>query len=326
MSESLPHIAIIGSGQLGSRYLQGLTKINQAIEISVVDPNPSSIKIAKDRYHEMPRNPLVQSVNYLQTINALLNDVDVAIIATTANVRREVIEDLIDKRAPKYMILEKVVFQDPNDFKPIKMMLYEKGVKTWVNFARRSYTFYQELKNNLGNNIINVKVRGQNWGLASNSIHMIDLIAFLSGEIEMSFNTENLERHIYPTKRNGFMEIKGTMIVHTKRGDFLELTDSVSSKVNEVEITINTSQESYQINETRKKVLRRRGFTELESNIQVPFQSDSSGNLIHEILDSGESDLTPYNECMKYHIDMLEAFNEHFMKITGKKYSKCPIT
>ena len=44
-----PHIAIIGAGQIGSRHLQGLTKIKQSINITVIDPNPAALKMAKKR-------------------------------------------------------------------------------------------------------------------------------------------------------------------------------------------------------------------------------------------------------------------------------------
>ena len=91
MSGSSKKIAIIGAGQLGSRHLQGLTKINQAIDITVIEPNPDALNLAKNRYEEMPVNPLVRSVSYVSSLKSISQDLDLAIIATNANVRRKVI-------------------------------------------------------------------------------------------------------------------------------------------------------------------------------------------------------------------------------------------
>ena len=59
MGDNPKRIAIIGAGQLGSRHLQGLTKIKQDIHITVIDPNPSALEIARQRFVEMPENPLI---------------------------------------------------------------------------------------------------------------------------------------------------------------------------------------------------------------------------------------------------------------------------
>lgn len=42
-------IAIIGAGQLGSRYLQGLSKVTLEIEIFVVDVSLNSLNLAKKK-------------------------------------------------------------------------------------------------------------------------------------------------------------------------------------------------------------------------------------------------------------------------------------
>jgi hypothetical protein len=155
---------------------------------------------------------------------------------------------------------------------------------------------------------------------------MIDLLAFLSGETEMSFNTEDLDRQIYPSKRNGFIEISGTMSLSTKRGDILELTDSGASKKYEMEITIDTGQEFYRINEVSRKVLLSRDSGVLEKEIEIPLQSECTGNIIDKMLNTGKSSLTTYEGCMIYHVSMLKAFNDHFCTVTGEKIVACPIT
>ncbi len=46
-------IALIGAGQLGSRHLQALAKINLEISIEVVEPNTQASEVAKQRFNEI---------------------------------------------------------------------------------------------------------------------------------------------------------------------------------------------------------------------------------------------------------------------------------
>ena len=139
------NIAIIGAGQLGSRHLQGLAKSSKQYQLYVVDPDEKALSIAKQRYEEVLIPTNKNNVSYHQNISDLPEKSEVAIIATTANVRRGIIESLLDKCSIKYLILEKVVFQRSEDFKPIQNLLLEKGVKTWVNCSRRSFSLYKNL-------------------------------------------------------------------------------------------------------------------------------------------------------------------------------------
>ena len=46
----MKQVAVIGAGQLGSRHLQGLKVASSPMEITVMDSNEDSLKIAKERY------------------------------------------------------------------------------------------------------------------------------------------------------------------------------------------------------------------------------------------------------------------------------------
>ena len=105
VSRSHSHIVIIGTGQLGSRHLQGLTRIGQKIQVSVIDPNPEARKIARKRYFDMPENPNIQSIAFLNSMDQLVDTVDLAIIATNADIRRVVIETLVKKTKVKNLLL-----------------------------------------------------------------------------------------------------------------------------------------------------------------------------------------------------------------------------
>jgi len=57
----------------------------------VVDTNKKSLKIAQARFEEMPVNKYVCSVLYAESMGDIDRDIDLAIIATNADVRRKVV-------------------------------------------------------------------------------------------------------------------------------------------------------------------------------------------------------------------------------------------
>ena len=135
----VPHIAIVGAGQLGSRHLQGLARLDRDIVVDVMDPDTAALALAKQRFDEMSPNLHKQSVRYISTQKDFESDLDLAIIATNADVRPHVIKSLLTNVYVRYLILEKVVFQSVRDFETVIQILDEKRIKAWVNCPRRIF-------------------------------------------------------------------------------------------------------------------------------------------------------------------------------------------
>ena len=110
------NVIIIGAGNLGSRHLQALALINKLINIDVIDPSEQALKVAKERFEQISVNKDLNNIRFLSNMNNLREFIDVAIIATSSNIRKEVVEQLLKNRKIKYLILEKVVFQSYDDF------------------------------------------------------------------------------------------------------------------------------------------------------------------------------------------------------------------
>ena len=89
-------ILIAGGGQLGSRYLQGLSKFRTNLDIYVYDISNDSLDLSRARWLET--NPsLKHKVKYIKNLNLLPKNIDLAIISTTADVRSSVISKIKSK-------------------------------------------------------------------------------------------------------------------------------------------------------------------------------------------------------------------------------------
>ena len=155
---------------------------------------------------------------------------------------------------------------------------------------------------------------------------MLQPLASTTEQNDFVFNTDGLENIIFDSKRNGFNEFKGKLKIHTRRGDTLELIDNVKYDDSHV-ISISNGSIQYNIFERQGLIIKHISENEIqEDNLKILLQSELTGSIVDQIIDTGKSALTSYDECMKYHIPMLDAFNNHISKVTGKAVRICPIT
>ena len=323
------HIAIIGAGQIGSRHLQALKLIDRNIAVSVVDKNAQSLELSQERFEEIDFNEHVQSVSYLETLDSLDHDVDIAIVATNADVRRRVVEQLLQHVQVRYMILEKVGFQSVPDFKAIIDLLDAKKIKAWVNCPRRMYPFYQEIKKYFHvDEHIFFNLFGGGWGLACNSIHFLDLFAFITGHNGILLNGSGLDRSVKQSKRKGYKEFTGILRGVTDNGSAISLLDYHGSLAPSV-IHIQGKNSNLIILESQGSALISQSdhdWAWQEVTFSKPYQSQLTHLVVQQILDTGDCVLTPLKESFHIHKPMLKTFIDHLEKITGKKINKCPIT
>ena len=208
-------VVLIGAGELGSRHLQSLIRIGPAIKITVLEPSEDAILIAKDRISEVAEmTEFVANVEFIQTLEQLPTSIELAVIATGAAPRMDTIRGLLAHSKVKYMLLEKVLFQNLDEYEEAAVLLETLGVRAWVNCPRRMYDGYGALKLHLDvKKPIEMHVKGGEWGLACNAIHYIDIFAFLTNSSIRSVDVENLESTIYPSKRLGYVEFFGSMSI-----------------------------------------------------------------------------------------------------------------
>ena len=325
------NIFIIGSGNIGSKHVQSLTKLKKKVNIYVVDPNNKNLNRTKNIYYKNSSNKNISNIFFYSHLVKINKKIDIAIVATNSNMRKQVIENLLSINSVKYLIIEKVAFQNINDFKHIINLLNKKKIKCYVNFPRRLFDSYQKLKKKIAKEKqIHLSCVGINWGMACNSLHMLDLFKYLTNAKKILVDEISLKNKVYKSERKGFIELKGTLKFKTPNGDTLHLYDQTGDK-NKITfggIKIENKNFLYSIQENFHKIVCINNKPRLKVYVR-PFkfihQSNLTNIFVNDLLNNKEIQLTKIKEAYDLHKIILEIFTKHIQKY-GKNIKGCPIT
>ncbi len=312
------NILISGAGQLGSRYLQGLSKVTKALKIYVFDISSESLLVAKERWEECNNNKY--EVEYISDYNKLPNSINLTIVSSTANVRVEIIKNILQFSKVEYWILEKILAQSIDDLNEINNLI-KNPTHAWVNTPMHAWPLYKQLINLYPNptkvisNFLNFR------GLACNSIHYIDFISrWTNSDIE-NIDVSHLHKFWVPSKRLGFYEIEGKLNLKYKDGSILNMTSKTDENIYSVEIKVNDNlwkiyeNEGYAINIKGEKI---KG--------AVLYQSDLTPIIVENILINGLCELPTLSQSINQHLPLLESLTNHWNNYMEIKCTSLPIT
>jgi len=314
-------VVIIGAGQLGSRHLQGIAQSEIAIDIEIVEPFETSRKIAEERYYEIENRNNINSINFYSSINELSDNLDLVIVATGANVRFKVVSELLEKKNVENLVLEKVLFQQIDEYEKTDKLLAETNTKCWVNHPRRMFPVYSKLKELLdGSTQISYNFQGGNWGLGCNGLHFIDHLAFLVNSTNIEINNSQLDNKIYESWRAGFVEFNGLLSGKIDSNAqsaplvFTIVSDKVVAKIFEEEgkIELQLKENNWQKEVMEEKV--------------IYFQSELSQVIVSDLLVNKSTLLPTYKESQELHIPFIKSLISHMDKVDNKNNKICPIT
>ena len=318
------NVVLVGAGQIGSRHLQALANIINLCRITVVDPNLRSLDTAHKRFLEVSN----ASSNILFTTKTPIGEsFDLAIIATSADVRLAAFVSILQKNKLKNVIFEKVLFQSLKQIQQCTNLLKIYTVQAWVNCPRRAYESYKQLKSIIKQDpLISMKITGSNYGLACNGIHFVDLFAFLSGQNVVAMKQE-LGRELIESKRRGCFEASGKLNFSTT-DSFLSISCDNATDYMSYEIEITTKHARYLIDELSQNIRVFNLDNDLLSTtaFTVPPQSQLSHIIASEIMSKSQCDLTIYSESALLHGQYLTVFFEHFNLLEPGRFDVCPIS
>ncbi|MBU2547021.1 MAG: hypothetical protein KKB20_01300 [Proteobacteria bacterium] len=319
--------AVIGAGQLGSRHLQGLAGLARPVELYVMDVSPECLNLARSRYDETPANENIRSISFTTDIRDLPPRLDLAVIATNARERPEALESLLAVSSVSSMVLEKVAFQSVEAFDRAEARIEETGVEAWINCPRRMAAAYRNLKARLEGRPFEFTVSGGDWGLATSALHFIDLAAFFTDRLEYEVDSEGLDDRVHDSKRDGYIELTGTLAGRFSDGSRFSLTSQAGSE-SPLVIVISRPGERIEVDEAGGRVIidsPGQGRVEV-LDFELPWQSRLTTVFAREILSSGACALTPFRESKALHLPLLAAFNRHVEKVRGGECRVCPVT
>ena len=322
----MKHIVIVGAGQIGSRHLQGIAKSEFPKKFTLVDPNLSTLEIAKNRFYEVvPKGEI--DINAVQTLQEVSGEVDLGVICTPANIRAAIIKEFLELYNPKGLVLEKVLFQKLSEYDEIDQLLKSRDIPTWVNCARRLMPIYQELQPKFITAAkVNMHVSGNDLGLGCNGVHFLDLFAFLTGGPIEKLTNFALDPICVESKREGFKEFTGAVLGTSANHD--SVTISSSKGLGEgCQISITSENERWVVSETNA------GFSAVSLignkdgiSSKLVAISDLATIYFDNLVKTGDSGLTKYEDSIKIHKPFLEVLIKHLNEGGDANWGHCPIT
>jgi len=319
---------IIGAGQLGSRHLQGLLKINSQQKIYVLDPSEDSLILAEKRSKEIQH---CHQVIFTDSWDDIPEDVQVVIVSTGANVRYEILLKLIKKSKIDFLILEKVLFQSLDNYKEIDQLLKSNDIKCWVNHPRRMWNVYTKLKSELTLNRTEgiFQVFGSDWGLACNGLHFLDIISYISSSTITSLDIDWIDSEIHKSKRQGYIEFTGSIKGKLSNGSAF-IISSIKGPSTPVSINISLPNSRWAILENNESFLiymnHSNSYRPIITNFDIEYQSNLTTALVNSLINNGTCSLPTYQEASKTHILFIIALLEKYNTLLNKNESVCPIT
>jgi len=324
-------IAIIGVGQLGSRHLQALTLTDLNVDIELVEPYKPMQETARERYEQMPNNPKINSITFFDDISGLSDELDLVVVATTANVRRVVVDELLDNKKVKNIILEKVLFQHYDDYDHFTKRFDELNVNVWVNHSRRLFSFYDQFLPELKKSSqISYHVQGGEWGMACNALHFLDHLQMMQKESdsEINIDTTLLHPEVIESKRKGCYEVYGTLSGNIGNGSFsLTCTQGgvLPTTISIMADTVRIFVDEYKGIALISKKENDWKWEQYEGKI-VSYQSELTGIIGDEILTNGNCSLPTYSESALLHKPFIKTIQDKIESTLGKEFGLCPIS
>jgi hypothetical protein len=313
-------VLVVGAGQLGSRYLQGLAKVSMPLDIWVSDVAPESLARAKVRWMEAEGDKTQHQVSFANGLAGLPEAVDLAIVATAADVRLKLVTEVASTVDVDYWVLEKVLAQNSQDVTQIESVL-SHATGSWVNTPRHMWTLYQQLRAQYRSaKPIHARFEGC-YGLACNAIHYIDFVSRWSNSRPIAIETDGLSNQWHAAKRMNFMEVWGRLSVTFDDGSQLDLVSE--SEKHEYKVSLKIDCDEWTVSELEGFASRNDGY---RVHGACEPQSQLTQGLTESILQTGRCDLPTLNDAAIQHRLLLDGLLAHWNSKMPNELIRLPIT
>ncbi|WP_165493612.1 Gfo/Idh/MocA family oxidoreductase [Phytopseudomonas daroniae] len=306
----MKNILLVGAGNLGRRHLQSLKNSRGATRIFVVEPFDEARALAETAFQQVTTDLPEKAISFHRSLDDVPSGIDIVIDATPATGRLDVLKRVLALGA-KDLVLEKVAFNSVSDIDQARALIDQYAARAWVNCPRRLNPFYIQLRSLLANTpISSIEVVGENFGMACNAIHFIDLFSFLAGRHVYDINLGGVQQ-IVPSKRSNYIEFFGVASGNFASGPEFKIVCNESAAGVNFKIRIVTPIEEYLIDEVagRAQVTSRDGSARVV-DFRQPYQSELTGPLVDAIIQDQQCGLTVFSESMALHRPFIDAAYE----------------
>lgn len=204
------NILIIGIGNIGLRYYEGIIKTNEKFKLFIYDKNKKKYFKTKKKF-----------IFFLKDINDVLKvkNFFLTIIATTSDERGSLLKKL--RINSRFWILEKPL---GSSLKQINLIAkkFKSSKNAYINIPRENWNIYKKIKKLFKNKKVQMKVIGTNWNLTSNSFHFFRLFEWINDSKLKSVDT-NINAW-FLSKRKAFHEADGSITAKLFNGSSCLLT------------------------------------------------------------------------------------------------------
>lgn len=317
-------IIIVGSGQIGSRYLQGMAKLTEPSEIWAYDISQDSLDRARQRWEEVP-SAIKHRLKMTKSFEEIKGTFDLAILSCTADSRPHLVSILSKQATVRAWLLEKLLAQSIIGLQVIKDSIPE-NVPAWVNTPMMTYPLYHKLIPRVNGAPIDARFFNIT-GVACNLIHYVDFVARLRNASIESVCVDGLQTWTPYVKRPWLFDVEGRTRISFSDGSLLSISGVSANQTNGVDFSIRSLRDTssfWNIYEQAGKAVSADGE---ELNGQgFCFQSDSTPILVEKIFSNSDTGLPTLDESLRQHKPILGAFLRHWNQVMPNKRTELPIT
>ena len=310
------NIALIGCGRIGQRHLESILELdNTDFHVQVYD------KYVKK-----------ESSMFVDNIEDLCDDIHVCIVATKSDVRKSVVEELLNKKNIKNLILEKVAFQSVEDFEDVIELTNIENVNCYVNCPLRLQPIYEAVGDHLDLTKPTkfIYEYSDDFKISSSFIHILDLFCYYCNDYDIKIYNE-LDSVIDSVKHKGFVDFTGELYVTNSSGHSLLLKKGKNKftevlKVENDNIKIYASEGDDSVDDSDDRLGKVVVNEKDEYYFPFHWQSYLTLGYIYDLHNFNRCKLPNLNDSFMVHKPMIETFNKFISLIKKESVTKCPIT
>ncbi len=288
-------ICVVGVGNIGMRYVQGISKTFPDAQLVLIDCDA--------RLKELAQLDL-GNVLLLPSLDDIEVPIDLFVVATSCESRLSIYKRCLELN-PKYIILEKYLFKSLQEYEEcLSLTRVPTFVNQWMYGSKTFDCLFE-------NDAQSVELRGSGWGLACNSVHWMDVFKRHMNITHLQVGSDTVISEVFASKRTGYEEIFGELVFEDRDSDkTFKLVDMPDpSLVNMQKITVDGKVYTFDFS----KIIE--GETVLS---HFPYFSELIGGIVGEILEHGSCHLPLLEESISQHLlieDILDTL-EHRPKVT----------